>query len=361
MMSKENQPIGMSRKEALKTAAKAGVCFLASTPLSIPILVFAQGKKEQTAEENFDASQPLATKEPLEIQTTPTSEATPTIVVTPTREESSVNPETGLGLLKSMGLKDRVTYIVYGRPYGWGSLGLTGTAQESWSFFHTRKETIKARIGLSEENFALHVINPAYYSQEHEAYYPLSDDYVSEALRLAPENQGLVALNFNRLDFAQDAITYLETVIPKERLAYLALGFDAEHFPQSQVDARALNQFVSWFALKHHEWAAGKPIPGLVFIYLFPASQILNLGELKQYYHQERTLVVPIFDGWGLKEEKLSPMSGYINTLPDTEASPALLGVMETNLRHPGMFGECSVEESWETLAGTPAPFFATQ
>ncbi|KPJ71053.1 hypothetical protein AMJ51_00225 [Microgenomates bacterium DG_75] len=252
---------------------------------------------------------------------TPPSAETPVV-------ETSVKPETGIELLESLGFRDKVVYLVYGRPYGWGSLGLTQTPEGAWAFFHTRKKTISQKIGLNEQDFALNIINPAYYSQEHEAYHALSDDYVSETLRLAPENQGLVALSFNRLEYARNVISHLETFLSKEQLAHLALSFDAEHFPYSQVDARALNRFVPWFAQKHQEWAEGKSIPCLVFVYVFPGSRILNMQELKQYYLNKNALVVPIFDGWGLKAEKLRSMAGYIGTLPDTEASPALLGVI---------------------------------
>jgi len=353
MMSRESQPIGLSRKEALKTAAKAGVCFLASTPLSIPIaLAWSQEKKKSVAEENPSLGQPLDTEVSLATE----EQTQAPLMNTPTPEILTRKPETGMELLDSLGLRGKVVYLVYGRPMGWGSLRHTRTAEESWDFYRTRKASISEKIGLSQEDFTLNIINPV---QDNDGY-GLSEGYIEKALQLCGD-QRLVAFDFRNLELARETINHFETFLSKEELAHLAITFDAEWFPGRQIDAQAINQFSAWFAQKHQEWAGEKAIPGLVFVYVFSGSKIVNLLELNQYYLDQKTLVVPLFDGYGTVGGKLYGMGGLVHQLPNTEPFPALLGVMEFKEEHGDTYDQCSVKQSFETLVGAPVYFFASQ
>jgi len=323
-------------------------------------------------------SEPTSTSTSTPVSELPTStpEATPapteTMVSTPTATlESSAyldlnRIETGGELLDAFGLRrGKVVYIVYGRPnkYGeptWGSLGATRTAEESWDFYRRIRNTISGEIGKPEEDFALNIINPVYRSPNG----TLEDVYVDKALELAPQNKGLVALNFNNTDDAYNTIARLETIFPKERLAYLAAGLDVEHFPGHIVEAGTINEFTAWFAQKHQVWAEGRPIPGVVLVYTFHGQQtgrILHLNELTEYYPQQGTLVPLIFDGYGTLSGKEAVMGQIHGPLPDSQDFPALLGAMEFRTRWGDEYDKCTIEETFSTLLGAPVFFFATQ
>jgi hypothetical protein len=358
MMSIENQR-NFSRKEMLKTAAKAGAYFaLAGVPLSVPLaLAFGPEKKESESEENHASGQSQRNNDSVETNNlTPTSTTKPVSLNTSTSEALITRPETGKELIDSLGLGDKVVYLVYGRPLGWGSLRHTRTAEESWQFYQTRKASVSEKISLKQEDFALNIINPV---QDNDGY-GLSESYIKKALELCGD-QRQVAFDFRNLDLARETINHFETFLSKEALAHLAITLDAEWFPGSQIDAQAINQFAVWFAKKHQEWAGEENIPGLVFIYVFSGSKIVNLSKLNQYYPDQKTLVVPLFDGQGTKRGKLYGMGGLVQGLRDTEAFPALVGVMEFREEHGDTYDQCTVKQSFETLKGAPVYFFASQ
>lgn len=280
--------------------------------------------------------------------------------------------KTGIELLEALGLRGKITYIVYGRPkkHGeqtWGTLGGSQTAEESWQVFKATKEQVKEIINKNDEDFALNIINPVYNSKNG----PIKPIYIEKALKLAPENQGLVALNFNSIEEAKTTIQALESEhkFPKELLKNLAVSLDIEHFKGGKATASDLNEFTAWFAQKHKEWAGDSLVPGLVIIYTWHGpitgggdGKIENIGDLVQYYLPEKTLVVTLFDGWGSKQAKLNKMGEIVDSLkPNNEENPALVGVMEAKLLHGERFDSASVQESFETLQGAPVFFFATQ
>lgn len=218
----------------------------------------------------------------------------------PAQRELKVEVKTGLELLDVLGLRGKIVYIVYGRPSKqgeetWGSLGASRTAEESWQVFRARQEAISQAIG--RKDFALNVLNPVYRSRNG----VIKDIYIRKALELAPENRGLVALNFNSLSDAKQTLQRLEKVFPKELLTYLAVGLDIEHFPGGQAEASSLNEFCSWFARKHHEWAG------------------------------------------------------------DSLEFPALVGVMEFRSRWGDKYDKSPIRETFTTLRGAPTFFFASQ
>jgi len=270
--------------------------------------------------------------------------------------------------LEAFGLPGRVVYVVYGRPskHGeatWGSLGASQTAESSWQLLHSRVASIAPQIGVERGDFALNVLNPVYRSGNG----PLSDQYVRRALELAPENQGLVALCFNSIADARQTVQRMEQILPRELLARLAVALDVEHFGGGQVNAAALNQFSAWFAAKHNEWAGDAPVPGLVFVYTFRTpggageGVIQDLGQLVQYYMQQRTMVVLLYDGFGSRAAKLSIMSSLIRALTDTAHAPALVGTMEFRSRWGTQYDKATIGETFGTLRGAPVYFFASQ
>lgn len=289
-------------------------------------------------------------------------------------------PETGIELLEVLGLRGKTALSVYGRPrigeeQAWGSLGLSRTAEESWQLYKTRKEEVKQSTGMSDDDFALNIINPVFNAP----IGPIKDEYIHKALELAPENQGLVAINFNRISKAKEAIQGLEfkkvivegeeKEFSKDLLQYLAVGLDIEHFENGKATASELNEFNTWFAQKHQEWAGDSSIPGLVIIYTWHGpitgkeyqGEIVNIGELKQYYLPEKTIVVTIFDGWGSKKAKLDKMVEIVNSFPFDPKNPSLLGVMGAEPMWGKKYDTATTKEVFETLDGAPVYFFAVQ
>lgn len=271
--------------------------------------------------------------------------------------------DTGVKLLESLNLEGRVIYLVYGRPNrGWGSLGQTMTAEESWNLAKRRQAETSIAIGKPTQHFAYTIVNAVYFN-DNRGSYPIKDIYVEKALELAPLNNGLVALDFSNIDKAKETILKFESNFLLERMAYLAVSLDVEHFPSKTLEAQKINDFMIWFSQKHNEWLSKTNIgvPAFVFVYTFGGGKILNLEQLKQYYLNEKALVIPIFDGYGSDDAKLKAMSGYIKTLPNTPSNPALLGVMEFQSRWGNKYDIVPLQLTYNTLMGAPVFVFASQ
>lgn len=286
------------------------------------------------------------------------SEAIPTI----TTEKTDI--QTGVDFLTALGLKDRIVYIVYGRPkksgeQTWGSIGESQTAEQSWQVYQNRKQQMKQVLAKQDEDFALNVVNPVFRAPNGE----IKPIYIQKGLELAAQNVGLLALNFNSFTEAEDAINRLESssLFPDSLMRHLAVGLDIEHFPGNSAQAEDINRFTAWFAQKHQTWSSDLPVPGLVIVYTFSGGRVLNLGGLKQYYLPERTLVVPIFDGYGTAGAKLAGIAALIKILPSTESFPALVGVMEFNSQWDYRYDKSHVKETFAILEGAPTFFFASQ
>jgi hypothetical protein len=303
---------------------------------------------------------------------TPQATAVPTETLvpipTPTLETSASldlnRIETGVEFLDAFGLRRKVIYIVYGRPNKdgeptWGSLGVR-TAEESWNYYRRLRRAISQEIGKSEEDFALNIINPVYRSVNG----TIKDIYIDKALELAPQNKGLVALNFNNTEDAYNTIARLETIFPKERLTYLAVGLDVEHFPGHVVEARVINEFSAWFSQKHRAWAEGRRVPGVVLVYTFhgqSVGRILHLNELTQYYPQQGTFVPLVFDGYGTLSGKRAVIGQILEPLPDSENFPAVLGPMEFKSRWGRRYDDCTIAETFSLTEGAEISILATQ
>jgi len=270
----------------------------------------------------------------------------------------------GLQLLEQLGLRGKIVYIVYGRPAGgWGSLGESTTAEQSWELAAQRRKSIAQEIEKAEEDFVYTIINPVYFS-DNRSLGAIKDIYISKGLELASKNKGLVALDFSDIQKAKEVISDLEKKFPSQKLVYLAVSFDVEHFlPNGTLEAKEINEFSRWFAEKHQKWVneVNLKIPGFVFVYTFGGGRILNLNQLQQYYLSLDTLVVPIFDGYGSDGQKLFSLAEYVQTLPNTQEFPALVGVMEFYTKHSQRYDTVSPKSTFKTLEGAPVFFFASQ
>ena len=281
---------------------------------------------------------------------------------------AEVRADTGAALLEALSWRGKVVYLAYGRPskrgeQTWGTLGASQTAEQSWQVLRNSAAGVGGAIGHDSDSFALNVLNPVYRSQNG----VIADVYIQKALELAPQNRGVVALNFNSIADAEATIQRLEAALPKALLAYLSVGLDVEHFPGGQIGAASVNAFSGWFAGKHREWAGDTMVPGLVVVYTFRDANsggqgsIADLGQLVQYYPRERALVVPLFDGYGTRQDKAPKVGSLVRTLPNTAEHPALVGVMEFQTRWGTKYDQATISESFSTLAGAPVFFFASQ
>lgn len=282
--------------------------------------------------------------------------------------QTDLQVDTGAALLDGLNMRDKIVYIAYGRPskqgeQTWGTLGASQTAEQSWQVLRTNAGAVSREIGQDSGSFALNVLNPVYRSENG----VIADIYIRKALELAPQNRGLVALNFNSIADAEATVQRLEATLPQALLAYLGVGLDAEHFPGGHVDAASVNAFSRWFAEKHREWASDTAVPGLVLVYTFRdpdgggQGSIDSLGQLVQYYLPERTLVVPVFDGYGTRQDKAGKVARLIRALPNSGDKPALVGVMEFQSRWGTKYDQATIGESFGILSGAPVYFFASQ
>lgn len=287
--------------------------------------------------------------------------------VTP-QASAEIRADSGAALLEALGWRGKVVYLVYGRPskqgeQTWGTLGASLTAEQSWQVLRNSAAGVGASIGHDRDSFALNVLNPVYRSQNG----VIADIYTQKALELAPQNRGVVALNFNSIADAETTIQRLEATLPGALLAYLSVGLDVEHFPGGQIDAASVNAFSGWYAAKHREWAGESGVPGLVVVYTFRDANsggqgsIADLGQLVQYYPSQQTLVVPVFDGYGARQDKAPKVASLVRGLPNTAEYPALVGVMEFQTRWGTKYDQATIGESFSTLAGAPVFFFASQ
>lgn len=327
---------------------------------------FSVAKTGTTREtDNSQTFTPTPTAIPQEISpltSPPQTENKPAPTPQP-EEASNTEPKTGIELIDRLGLRNKIVYIVYGRPkkYGeqtWGSLGETQTAEESWELLKKHRESVAKAIGKDPNaDFALNIINPVYRAPNG----PIENIYVQKALEIAKQERGLVALNFNSIEDALITITVLEQFVPETDLARMAIGLDVEHFPGRCANSSDINEFSASFARRHQRWAKGQNVPGIVFAYTFGRGKINNLDKLTQYYLPQQTLVVTVFDGFGTKEAKLANMAQLVNNLPGSAEYPQLVGVMEFQIRWDDKYDSASVAETFSTLEGAPSFFFASQ
>lgn len=312
------------------------------------------GNDSTDPEGNPKSSTPV----PKPVETPP-----PTSIPDQPSKIESKKVKAGRELLESLGLSGKVVYLVYGRPGGgWGSLGESTTAEQAWNLADQRRTTVSQGIGKAEDQFAYTVINPVYYF-DNRFQRPVKDVYVAKALELAPQKKGLVAFDFSDIGNAKGVILGFEGKFSAEQLVYLSVSLDVEHFSSGSLEASKINEFSKWFAEKHQRWSevANVRVPGFVFIYTYGKGTILKMEKLQQYYLPEKTLVVPIFDGYGSDGQKLTSMVPYINTLSNTEDNPALLGVMEFESKWGSKYDTVPSASTFGTLKGAPVFFFASQ
>ena len=305
-------------------------------------------------------------------------------------------PGTGIKLLEDLGLLNRMVYMIYGRPRGWGSIGETRTPEEALAMLDQRHEQILELLsqevkGDSEDKYKVEELfgmaqNPAYKVVDVVAYSGpnhnlwIGDTYITDLFALVHKkntqevnrnNQWLVSLDCPSIDKAEKVVEFIETNIPQEQRKYCTISLDIEHFPEKTVVAgssigtsttQEINAFSKYFGQKHLEWNFDDNIPGFVFTYMFhPNQQVPDLANLNQYHIGQKTLTIPIFDGWGEAGVKVAKLYGIRKTVRDLPEFPSLLGIMETYLQHPGKYNETPTIETAKCLYEAPVRVLASQ
>lgn len=210
--------------------------------------------------------------------------------VTPERVEVSVtevSPEMPLPSLPP--LEDSTVAMVYGRaePGGWGSLGLTSTADQALDLARAYAERVDQWNGEKEIVIA---INPnaamAGKISEREAYlYYL----ISEARR-----QGYYVM----LDVQtgnRDPEKLFDALMDKFLYENVWFDWDLEHTAGETIPVKQINHIAEAYFTRRLE--RGYSAPGIFAFYVFKADQVSNPQNLRRTY--EGGLVVPIFDGYG--------------------------------------------------------------
>ena len=368
-----------SRREFITMAA--GV-LLTAAAVSVPLgrKFIAEASQEGGAvEKTSQASSQSVEKAPGRVESVEEKKVEVSQVEEKQEPVQGVFAEVGDGaaLIERMGLKDKVVYIVYGRPGGWGTLGSCSweEADGCWQVANEQKIDVSLEIGVSQENFAYTILNPAYNS----GGWDLSDEYIQQALELAPENKGLVAPVFNDVGVARGVLERWGREMPPHLLKYLSVSLDVEHMPGGQVEAQALNKFISFYADLRQQWDPGEETPGFVLTYAFRLPRvdqngveivdgsgdirglIRNLNQMQQYNLIGNVMAPVISDGYGSYGAKFEVLKGMVNSLPNSKAFPAVVGTMEFYSRHREEYDTSSIEATFRGLDGAPVKFLASQ
>lgn len=294
-------------------------------------------------------------------------------------------PKNGLEMIQKFGLSKRVVCTVYGRPGGWGSLGSTLTAEQSWAKAIQIADRIAPSLIIQEQGdfralrreVAWLILNPVYQTEKVPA---LKRVYSNKALEMASQmsgsRRGIFAPDFRSFDEARAFLREIDgdRNIPRQWLKFLSPSLDIEFFPGQRIDARTLNQFVSEFASFRQKWDPKAEVPAFVMLYAMnpggTIGRIDNMGGMKQYYPETGIFVVPVIDGWGTPDQKLPHLGSVVKALPQDPNNPQLVWVMSAYEKWGCLFdkpkpGEpCDnsmITKIFGTLAGTPFYGYAIQ
>lgn len=210
--------------------------------------------------------------------------------VTPERVEVSVReatPEMPLPPLPQ--LEKSTVAMVYGRgePGGWGSLGLTSTADQALDLARTYARRVDKWNG---EKLIVTALNPnaamAGQISKRDAYlYYL----IAEARR-----QGYYVMLDVQTD-ARDPEERFGKLMDKFLYENVWLDWDLEHTASEPIPVKQINRIAEAYFARRLE--RGYSAPGIFAFYVFKADQVSNPQNLHRTY--PGGLVVPIFDGFG--------------------------------------------------------------
>jgi hypothetical protein len=210
--------------------------------------------------------------------------------VTPERVEVSltgVTPEMPLPPLPL--LENRTVAMVYGRaePGGWGSLGLTTTADQALDLVRTYSERVDQWNG---EKGIVSAINPnaamkgQITKRETYLYY-----LIAEARR-----QGYYVM----LDVqtgSRNPEELFNELMDKFLYENVWFNWDLEHTASETIPVKQINRIAEAYFTRRLE--KGYSAPGIFAFYVFKVDQVANPEKIRHYY--AGGLVVPIFDGFG--------------------------------------------------------------
>lgn len=210
--------------------------------------------------------------------------------VSPKRVEVSmaeVTPEMPLPPLPP--LEHSTVAMVYGRsePGGWGSLGLTTTADQAIFLAETYAKRIDQWNG---EKAIVSAVNPnaamAGQISNQQAYLHY---LIAEARR-----QGLYVM----LDVqtgSREPEELFDELLDKYLYENVWFDWDLEHTTSNAIPAKRINQVAE--AYFTHRQEKDYSAPGIFAFYVFKVNQVASPEKLRRAY--AGGLVVPIFDGFG--------------------------------------------------------------
>lgn len=264
--------------------------------------------------------------------------------VSPDGIEVTVRPMSASNPLPSLpDWRSATVAMVYGGPGsgGWGSLGLTNTADEAIAM----ARNYAGRIDEWNRSRQVAVaINPNAVMAGKQAE---ADLYLYYLIAEARRQGYYVMLDVQTGD--QDPLTLFTNLMDKFLQENVWLDWDIEHTADGKVDAEQINQVAEAYFVRREE--NGYQTPGVFAFYVFKNDQIKHPDRLHRYY--DNGLVLPIFDGFGGQgmkpaQEKIAKTTQVLSRFPDGP-----YGIMEFETRWGQKYDQISAQEYFDAFPDT--------
>ncbi len=233
--------------------------------------------------------------------------------------------------------------MVYGGPGpgGWGSLGLTNTADEAIALARNYAKRVDEWNGLGQVAVA---INPNAVMVGKQAE---PDSYLYYLIAEARRQGYYVMLDVQTGE--QDPLTPFTNLMDKFLQENVWFDWDIEHTVGGKVDAEQINRVAEVYFVRRKEH--GYQTPGVFGFYVFKTDQITRPDRLRRYY--DGGIVIPIFDGFGGRgtkpaQEKIVKTTRVLSRFPDGP-----YGIMEFETRWDQKYDQISAKEYFDAFPDT--------
>jgi hypothetical protein len=233
--------------------------------------------------------------------------------------------------------------MVYGGPGsgGWGSLGLTDTADQAITLARHYAQRVDEWNGSRQVAVA---INPNAMMVGEQAE---SDLYLYYLIAEARRQGYYVMLDVQTGE--QDPLTLFTNLMDKFLQENVWFDWDIEHTADGKVDAEQINRLADAYFARRNE--RGYQTPGVFGFYVFQNDQITRPNRLRCHY--DNGVVVPIFDGFGGEGQKsgqgkISKTARVLSHFPDGP-----YGIMEFETRWGQKYDQIGAKEYFDAFPDT--------
>jgi len=233
--------------------------------------------------------------------------------------------------------------LVYGRPRpgGWGTLGLTSTADNALYRARSYADRVDQWNGARPVVVAL---NPNAVMAGRQS---VRDLYLHYLIAEARRQGYYVMLDVQTGD--RDPLPLFSSLMDDFLQENVWFDWDIEHTAGGSVEAAQINEVAEHYFERRR--AAGYESPGVFTFFVFNENQVGDPAGVRRVYGSGE--VVPIFDGFG-GEEKLAKTRRVLALF-----GPGPYGIMEFETRWGARYDRISAQRYFETFPD--AQIFASQ